>query len=185
MPLRMMTPIPARVVQVLKDRLPAELDLIDAEEADGITTPDIDSTDYYDWDQRAIPKYPACAIRTVSSQPAAGRGIGVRQELMGKRVDATHRVDVLFHSTIEKALSDPRVLQSFMHRYVNGAMRVLCVAYEGLQTIADPVRFGSPNATTICEWFDTATYGPEETQEDGAVVRTAVLPISIRIIEAR
>lgn len=187
MSLRLMTPIPARVIQVLKDYLPGEMAAIATTENDGITPPDIDDADYYEWDAQMIPRYPAISLRTVSSQPAPGRGIGVRQTSDNEsgRADVTHRVDVLVHSTTEKAGTDPRVLQSHFHRYVDGVANVLCFRKWGLQTIADPVMFGSPNATTVCEWFDTATYGPSEAQEDGSVVRTAVLPLSIRRIEAR
>ncbi len=63
---RMMSGLPARIIQVLKDFLPAELDLIDAEEADGITTPDIPTAGYYQWDKKNIPEHLSFAIRTVS-----------------------------------------------------------------------------------------------------------------------
>ena len=92
---------------------------------------------------------------------------------------------MLIHSTIEKAGSDPRVLQSMLHRYVSGVARVLVLTKWGLQTAADPVMFGGPAASTVVQWYDTATYGPQEEQEDGSVVRTAILPLSIERIEAR
>lgn len=191
MSLRMMTPLCARIAQTLKDYLPAELDLIDTEEADSITTPNIPNGNYYTWDRRVVPEFPAVTMRTVSSQPAAGRGVGIRQAQMGERADVTHRIEIMFHATIETATgsgaagNEEIILQSLMHRYINGAMRVLCVTKEGLQTSADPVYFDSPTATTICEWFDPATYGPLEVQDDGVMVRTATLPIHVRRIEAR
>jgi len=49
-----------------------------------------------------------------------------------------------------------------------------------LQTTADDTRW-----VEIVEWLDPATYGPEADQEDGAIARTAILPITIRRIEAR
>lgn len=176
MALRLMSGLPARVAQVLKDFLPAELDLIDAEEADGITTPDVANANYYEWDQQVIPKFPACSIRTVSSAP-----VEVRPDTFGRRVDARHRLDVMFHATLQEVVgSDPLVLQKLMHRYVNGAMRVLCLMKEALQTSADNVRF-----LELVEWAEAATYGPEEAQGDGAIVRTATLPISVRRREER
>ncbi len=175
MSLRLMSGLPARVIAVLQDYLPAELNLIDAEEADGITTPDIAAGDYFEWDRQVLYNFPACTIRTVSSTP-----VEVLPEGFGKRVDAIHRLDIMFHARDEDAAGSEVTLQRLMHRYVNGAMRVLCVVYEALQTVADPTRH-----VEIVTWAGPATYGPEMPQEDGAVVRTATLPIDIRRREAR
>jgi hypothetical protein len=136
MALRMMSDLPARVAQVPKDYLPAELDLIDAEEADGITTPDIADADYHEWDRPVIPEYPACSIRTISSTPIRVNTTGV-----GTEVDTLHRIDLMFHATHAQANQNALTLQKLMHRYVNGAMRVLCVVYEALQTSGDPTRY--------------------------------------------
>lgn len=182
MSLRLMTPIGARVITVLQDFLPAELDLIDAEESDGITTPDIRF--WHAFDRKVITEYPAFSLRAASSIPTGPSG--VREDGMGRRVDAVHRLDLMFHATLQNISgSEPAKLQSLMHRYVNGAMRVLCIMKDGLQTVTDPTRWGSPNATTVCEWLDEATYGPETEQEGGIVVRTATLPVRVRRIEAR
>lgn len=175
MSIRMMSPLPARVAQVLKDYLPTELALIDAEEADSLTTPVIESGDYYEWDTKYIARYPACSIRTVSSTP-----FEVLTDGMGKRIDADHRIDVRFHLTQGQANADPLKLQKFMHRYIAGAARVLCVMKEALQTAADSTRYAE-----VVTWTEPATYGPEEEQDDGSLVRTATLPISVRRREAR
>lgn len=175
MSIRMMSPLPARVAQVLKDYLPTELALIDAEEADSLTTPVIESGDYYEWDTKYIARYPACSIRTVSSTP-----FEVRPDTFGKRIDADHRIDVRFHLTIGQANADNMRLQKFMHRYIAGAARVLCVMYEALQTVADPIRYAE-----LVTWAEPATYGPEEDQGEGTLVRTATLPISVRLTESR
>jgi len=174
-----MTPVLGRIVQVLKDYLLAETALIDTEEGDGIVTPQIPDQNYFDYDPKLIAKYPACSIRGAGSVP-----IEVRANLFGQRTHTLQRIEIMFTATIAQA-KDSRTLEKMMQRYVNGAVRVLCVVYEGLQTIADPVRWGSPNAETIAEWTQEATYGPEVTQGDGSIVRTATLPLDIRRIEAR
>lgn len=182
MSIRMMSAIPARVIQVLQDFLPAELDLIDAEEADGIVTPDIPTnpTCWHAWDRRLIVEFPAMSIRTAASSP-----LEVRPDTFGARVNAIHRLDLMFHATLANAGTSPLTLQKLMHRYVSGAVRVLAVMKEGLQTVGDPVRWGSPVELTLCEWVDDATYGPEVEQEGGAIVRTATLPVRIQRVEAR
>jgi hypothetical protein len=178
----MMSGIPARVIQVLQDYLPAELDLIDTEEGDSVTTPDIDNADYHQWDRLTIAEYPACSLRTVSSTL-----VDIKPETFGRRIDAFHRVDVMFHATIANAVAastadQSMVLQKLMHRYIAGAARVLCVMYEGLQTSADATRW----AETVI-WTEPAVYGPEfdQTEDGGAIVRTATLPIAVRRREAR
>lgn len=175
MPIRMMSGLPERLIHVLQDFLPAELDLIDAEEADGLVTPDIAAGSYYEWDQQTIPEYPACAIRPVSSMP-----FEVLADTFGQRVDARHRFDILFHATLAQTNSDPALLQRLLFRYVTGAVRVLCIMKDALQTTLDPARF--VERTT---WAGEATYGPEVEQEDGAIVRSATLPIHVRRREER
>lgn len=178
MALRLMSGIPARIAQVLKDFLPAELDLIDAEEADGITTPDVGNDAYHEWDQQFITESPACTIRTVSTTP-----IEVRPDTFGQRIHALHRLDVMFHATLKDSNQDSLTLQKLMHRYVNAAARVLCLTKEALQTSADNTRWLGDNG--MVSWIESASYGPEVEQENGAVVRTATLPLTIRRVEAR
>lgn len=176
MALRGMSGVPARIVQVLTDFLPAELDLIDVEEVDGITTPDV--AFWYEWDNPAIPQYPAVSVRAVSSTPTM-----IHMDGFGRRSDAMHRVDVKFHATLaqETTPSAPDQLGRLMYRYITGAIRVLCVMHPTLDTIAEPtVSVFAVN--TI--WAGEATYGPEE-EQDGQIIRTATLPISVRRIEER
>lgn len=182
MAVRMMSGLPARVAQVLKDYLPAELDLIDIEEADSITTPDIESASYYEWDQKLIQRYPACSIRTASSSALVNQDGSpqVYPLTFGSAIRARHRLDVRFHLTIGQANANPLTLQKFMQRYVAGAMRVLCIMHPTLTTVADPVDFVSDVL-----WVGDAVYGPEEEQDDGALVRTATLPIEIIRSEVR
>jgi len=183
MAIRLMSPIPARLIEVLQDYLPAELDLIDAEEADGVVTPDIPTNPacWHALDKKLIVEFPAFSVRGLGSRPN-----DVKPDTFGRRVDADHRLDLMFHASIGVAPgASPLNLQKIMHRYVNGAIRVLCLMHEGLDTVADPTRWGSPNTTTVCEWVDEATYGPETEQEGGAIVRTATLPVRVRRIENR
>ena len=180
MSLRMMSPLPARVVQVLKDFLPAELDLIDTEESDGITTPDIAAGDYYEWDQPTIRAFPACSLRIVSSRPNEENAAEIRPDAFGRRASVRHRIDVMFHMTKGVTDGDSLNLQRYLTRYINGAMRVLMIMKYDLKTTADPNEF-----VKHTEWVGEATYGPEETQDDGSIVRTGILPIQIWTIEAR
>lgn len=180
MALRMMSPLPARVIQVLKDFLPAEMTLIDAEEADGITTPTIAALDYFEWDQGTIRSFPACSLRLVSSRPHAEDFTEIRPDSLGKRASVLHRMDVMFHVTKGDTSGDSLELQRLLTRYINGAMRVLCIMKYELPTTADPTAF-----VAWTKWVGEATYGPEEAQDEGAIVRTAILPVEIWTIEAR
>lgn len=181
MALRMMSPLPARISQVLQDYLPAELDLIDTEEADGITTPDILVANYYEWDQQVISHYPACSMRTVSSQPHASDASSIMPNLHGRRASVDHRIDVMFHVNFGMTTtSDPLTLQKLLHRYINAAMRVLCIMHWELDKVANPVRF-----VETTRWVGEAIYGPENEQDDGDIVRTGTLPLEVWTIEAR
>lgn len=175
MALRGPSGVAPRVIQVLKDFLPAELDLIDAEEADGITTPDIGASNYHHWDRSLTPQVPACMVRVVESTP-----VEIRPNTFGQRADVLHRVDVMFKVGIDNAGSNPENIPRLLYRYVTGAMRVLCIMKEALQTTADPTRWAE-----IVTWAGPATYGPDPEQDDGTVVRTATLPIDVRRREAR
>jgi hypothetical protein len=178
MSIQLASGLPKRIIEVLRDYLSAELDLIDAAENDGLITPDVPAINYYDWDLKLIQGYPACSIRSVSSSP-----IEVWNTMTSaKQIHARHRFDVMFHGHIGMSLPTlaPDQLNKIMMRYVAGAARALCVMHPALQTIADPSLF-----VELVEWTDTATYGPEEEQESGAIVRTSTLPIEIRRHEIR
>jgi len=176
----LMSPVITRLHQVLMDYLTTELVTVDTEATDGFTTVPIPSSSYYDWDCRNISAYPACSARSDSSLP-----VDVKPDGFGSRVDAIHRVDLMFHATLATLDSGlPQDLQKLLHRYVVGAVRVLAIKKNGLETVADPTRWGSPGITTMTTWAERATYGPEAEQEDGAIVRTATLPIDVRRIEA-
>jgi hypothetical protein len=174
MTMRVMSPIPARVVQVLQDFLPAELDLIDAEEG-GDPTPDIPNNNYFRYDRRPIPNYPALSMRVLSSRP-----VQVRQDTFGQRTVWEHRIDLLVHDLIADAGENALTLQQRLLRYTAALHRVLIVMKEGLQTSADPTRF-----VELVTAAGDMTYGPEEDQGQGELIRTATVPISVRRTEAR
>lgn len=174
MAIRIMSPLPARIATVLKDYLETELGTIDTEESDGITTPVIADGDYHEWDLQVIPRSPSCSIRTVSTTPRE-----VFPTAFGNRIYTDNRIDVMFHATTNDTDGNSLTLQKLMHRYITGAARVLAMKYERLQTVADPTDF-----VEIVEWNEAATYGPEAEQEDGSLVRTATLPLTIRQFEA-
>ena len=177
MALRMASAIPARVIQVLQDRLPAELDLIDAEEADGITTGDVSNEDYFEFDRDMLhaDQFPAVTLNLREIDP-----IEVLPDLHGQRLDARYIVDVKIHVRRQIDVDDATRLQKLIHRYTAGIFRVLFVMYEKLQTIADPTQFAE-----IVTPAGSVNLGPEAAQGSGSFVRTATIPVSVRRREAR
>lgn len=178
MPILMAVPVAARIVQVLIDNLFTRTTALDAALADGITTPEIVADHYYDYDANPIDKYPSVSIQTLDSEP-----IAVQQASSGQRIDAAHHLRVKFHARMVEAQAEARRLEKIMMRYVCAAADILAVMKDGLETVADPTRWGSPNAKTSTFWAERASYGPEEGQGTGFIVRTAVLPIDVRRTE--
>ncbi len=183
MALHLACAIPARIVRVLKDYLPAELDLIDASMADGITTPDVpDATGYHQWEPGLLVDVPACLIRVVSSTPLPVAG--TYPAGFGARGDFLHRFDVMFRVSRPDAATagsdSPLGMQALLMRYIAGAYRVLCIQKAQLETAADPVAWASE-----VRMAGSADYGPQPGEAEGTVQRTATLPIDVRLIEAR
>ena len=174
MTLRVASPIETRVAQVLQDYLPAEIDLIDAEEGE-FTTPDVPAANYHLWDRRIVPGFPAICTRLSRTRPAE-----TRPEGFGARFSAYHELDVLVHVQLATAGEDALKLKKLIQRYTAGIYRVLCVEKEGLQTAADPTRFA--HLVTLRGPID---YGPEVNQESGTAVRTGTVPVDVWRIESR
>jgi len=174
MSLRMASPIPARVIQVLQDYLPAELDLIDGEEG-GDATPDI--VVFYQWDRQVLStsEAPAITVELHGISP-----IDVKPDTFGRRLDAEYLMNVKVHVQRSQGSDDALRLQVLTHRYVAGIFRVLCVMKEGLETAADPTRF----AESVTPGDEPIDLGPDIDQT-GTVVRTASVPIRIRRREPR
>jgi hypothetical protein len=91
----------------------------------------------------------------------------------------------MVHVTLGVSSPNPLRLQQMCFRYAAGLCRLLLIAHNGLDTLADPVRWGSPTATTVVETAGTVQLGPAQAQESGAIVRTVTVPVNVRRIEAR
>jgi hypothetical protein len=175
MPLNMASGVAARVKQVLVDFLSAELATLDANLADGITTPTVPEANIFEWDRRVILKFPAITLRITTNEPKEVHPVG-----FGARVDAEYRVDVRSHSRILNAGEDALRMQDYSMRYADAIFTVLAVVKDGLQTSADDTRW----ATSVVSRGENS-YGPEETQGSGEIARTATVPLLIRRIEQR
>jgi hypothetical protein len=176
----MASPIPARIIQVLQDYLPAELNLIDTEEGNDFATPDISNGDYFQWERAEITSFPAFTMRLQQFDP-----IEARATEFGGRLHANYRAECMVHVTLGVSTANPLRLQQLCYRYMAGVYRVLLIAHNGLDTVADPVRWGTPTATTVVEPAGTVQLGPGQQQESGAIVRTVTVPVNVRRIEAR
>lgn len=173
MPMRMFHGIPPRINQVLKDFLPAELDLIDTEETQA-ATPDIPAGAYWDYFRPVLPQFPGVRIN-----PKAMTPIDVKPDTFGQRLDAWFKFDVIVDVQLRTAEDTPLVLQQLVTTYTAGIFRVLCIFKEGLQTAADTTRFAK-----IVTPDGDIQIGPLEEQE-GVLVRSGSVPIQVRMIEAR
>lgn len=173
MPLHLMAAVPARVIQVLKDFLPAELDLIDTSMADGVVTPDIPNRDYFEIDKKIVDSFPALTIRTVMSEP-----VEIRPITFGSRSDARHHIELMVHVTSTQG--DALRMQKLLHRYATAIIRVLTIQKCNLETAADPVQYAE-----IVEWTQPMMYSPLPQQAEGAIVRTVTIPLSVRLREVR
>lgn len=174
MPVLLLADLPARIAQVLKDYHSTALADVDSDINDGLSTTAIAAGRFFEWDRKELSgKLPACTIRPVSTTI-----VGTDRDVAVHQVDASHRFDVMFHVDAMQTTS-PLTLQKYLTRYVTAAYRVLGLDYESLQTSADPTR-----VVDIVDVVGEVTYGPEVEQEDGAIVRTATIPIAVRRREA-
>lgn len=174
MPLTLMSKLPARIIQVLKDFLPAELDLVDANVADGLVTPDIDpARGYFELDKRTLDVIPSLCVHCVSSEP-----LEVKPITFGSRAYAIHNIEILV--TVSSQLGDALVLEKLLYRYAAAVIRVLCIQKLNLETAADPTQF-----CEIVQWLGTMDYRPLPEQQDGKIVRTVSIPIAVRLREVR
>jgi hypothetical protein len=175
MTMRLGSPIAGRIIQVLKDYLPAELALIDAEEG-GDATPLPGTDGWWDWDRPLLTSWPAIRIRD--------KGFAVLEiyaSQMGSRVNAIHDVDILYDFALNTAAEDAESLIASCKRAAAGIVRVLCVMHEGLDTVADPIRW--PGLESVKP--TRADYGPQQGQGTGQQARTAVVSLAVQRIETR
>ena len=166
-------PLSARIIQVLKDFLPAELDLIDTEANDGITTPDIPTANYHETVVNPVPETPAILVNVATATVVERRVL-----LMGGTSNVQVLLNVMVVTALDDAGEDALTLQQFTMRYVAGIYRTLTIRHERLDTIASSSAF--VENTVIAGALD---YGPDATQEPGAMVRTGIVPLNIRVRE--
>lgn len=176
MTMRMIQPVVDRVIQVLRDFLPAELDLIDAEEGQA-ATPDVANGNYWSYLRPVVIDFPAVRIEV------KGTTINEVDNLTGllsaRRIDAYHRIEVWIDAQAVTAEDDAGTLQRWMMTYSKAVFRVLCVAKPGLETALDPVLW----ATSVEPDGEIRIHAA--TDQEGAIVRSAVVPIRVRRIENR
>lgn len=163
------TDVPSRVIQVLEDFLPAELDLVDIERG-GAATPDIAA--YMAGPRPSQSIFPAVTVDTKEDQEIDGRGIS--WDGIG-RLQHVYTIEVAAH--IQTTGEDTNRMRDLAERYFAGIVRVLRHRQDGLETTADPVRF----ATSVTR-PDPATFLDEQ-QSSGALVRSVRIPFRIEIIE--
>jgi len=176
MSLRMPSGLPARVIQVLKDYLPAELDLIDIEEGSDFVTPDVAVDNYHEWDRHLFTKpYPAISMAVLRA-----RVLEIQPVSFGSRIHAIYEIDVKAHVALDAGSDDALRLQQLAFRYATGIARVLAVQKNGLETAADPV-IRDKTYVRLRE----LRWGPEVNQREGQMTRTATVGIDIDKTESR
>ena len=172
MPIRGFGPIGLRIIQTLRDHLPAELDFIDAEEAQA-ATPDVLDGSYHEYFRPIVPVFPAVRIQPRGFQP-----IDVKPVNHGAHLDAYYRFDVVVDTQLKTAADTPLTLHRWVITYTRGIFRVLCVRKVRLETAADPTAF----AFNV-EHDGAVRIGPEVEQEEGTAVRSGAVPIKVRQYE--
>lgn len=163
------TDVPTRVIQVLEDYLGAELDLVDAERG-GEATPDI--VNFFGGPRPLLNVYPCITVDSKQDQEIDGRGIS--WDGIG-RSQRDLSVEVAAH--IQTTGQDTNRMRDLAERYFAAIVRILRHRHDGLETIADPVRF----ATSVTR-PDPATFVDEQ-QSSGAIVRSVRIPFRIQLIE--
>lgn len=172
MPLLMFEGLTARIVQVLQDYLVTELANVDTDAGGAATPPPLD---YFEWDRPSIVRYPAIAL-----VPGRSKTYEVKSKSFGDRLHADYNIDLKAQLAIDTASDDAMTLQRWAFRYGVAMVRILCDQKDGLETIADPVRYVSR-----VKLRDEVDWGVPSTQKTGQQTRTVVVPIAIERIESR
>lgn len=163
----------ARMVTILQTYLPAELDLIDAEEADGITMDDVANAEYYqgEVDDQHTPEYPAIVVDVRASNPIA---ITTTTHSPGTdQSDHEIVVSVLMNNSANesKAILKKRIL-----RYARAIVRVLAIKYATLPDGAAPTVF-----RVWREGAGRALY--KDSEDETTYLRTAEIPFLVQTYE--
>lgn len=172
-PLDMWGGLPGRIIQVLKDFLPDELTTITTRFGDGIDLPVPREDAYYEYLVPVIKDFPSIRIDQAEYDPIESRPIAFGQIFV-----ADYRHDIYIDAGLERA-DTPTHLLKMTQRYVMGVVGILLLFKQRLETTADPTAFVESVKTA-----GQGTVGPE-TEQQGHIVRTAIVPITIRRREAR
>jgi len=162
----------ARMIAVLQASLPAELDLIDAEESDGIVLDDVPNPAYFDYEtQIQNVEHPlAIVVNLVSTSPVR----------MFSTTNSPGTYEAMHTITVEVSLKnienkDPDTLKKRILRYARAIERVIVIKNPTLPLagVEQVVNVGRE---------DDVTYIFQE-QEEGADVRTASIPFRVHTRE--
>ena len=159
----------SRIVTILQTYLPAELDLIDAEEADSITMDDVANAEYYqgEVDDQHTPEYPAIVVDARSSTP-----IAITSETHSPGSDQSEHevvVSVLMNNSANEGKAE---LKKRILRYARGIVRVLAIKYPTLSGTVLYVKRDGAGA---------ATY--QSSEENSVYLRTAEIPFLVQTYE--
>lgn len=162
----------SRIVSTLQTYLGTELDLIDAEEADGITLDDVANADYHkaELESGYLASYPAIVVNVESTTPIAITST--------TNSPGTSHLDSAITVTVHVANAyneDPENVKERALRYANAIVRVLVMKYPTLPS------GGTETVVGVYQEGDRA-YITEE-QGEGTYVRTATIPLRVQQYE--
>ena len=159
----------ARMITILQTYLPAELDLIDAEEADGITMDDVANAEYYqgEVDDQHTPEYPAIVVDARSSIP-----ISITSTTHSPGTDQSDHEIVVSVLMNNSANESKATLKKRILRYARGVVRVLAIKYPTLENTVVYVKRVGAGAATYRESDDETVY-----------LRTAEIPFLVQTYE--
>lgn len=165
-----------RMVTTLQTYLPAELDLIEVEEADGVTLADVDNGAYLEFESDAALVEHALAI-TLDARSSRTISITSISHSPGNQFDE-HEITLGLHlKDVEN--ETPEVTKRRVMRYARAIVRVLAVKYPtmpsgGAETVFKVSRDGAGDML----------YRLNEEQAEGQHVRSAVIPFLVTTYES-
>ncbi len=163
----------ARVIAVLKSALGTELDLIDAEEGDGLTLADVASADYYDaeFEDGFIPEYPAIVV-----DAKASRVIDVRSTTVSPGIiHAEHDVEVTILMTNSENEGRGSMKKRSM-RYGKAVERVLAMKNPGLPS-------GGAETVVRIRREEAGDMVYRDDQQDDRYIRATTVPFIVQTYE--
>ena len=163
--------ISARIITVLEDYLPAELDLIDIQRG-GSATANISA--YYAGSRPVVPIYPSITVDVQRWEITEARPVSLDTGRLG--YDAHALVGVHVQTVGE----DVNRMRDLAERYMAGVVRVLVIRKDGLETALDNTRMSGS-----CEGvrMDGDAVVIDEGQGSGAMIRSVKIPLVVWMIE--